>query len=85
MTIGPENVSTGLNPTRANTTSQIKTSIFNEVEMLFKTKKPRGLFQEDNESLGLDACLLLPMCSEWVQLLPKGRCYQRGDDAQDEQ
>jgi hypothetical protein len=42
--VGPRIVSTGLNPTMANTTSQIKTSISNEVEMLFKTKKPRGLF-----------------------------------------
>lgn len=35
-------VSTRLNPTRANMASQIKTSIFNKVELLFKMKKPRA-------------------------------------------
>ena len=34
-------------------------------------------------SLELDADLLLPTCLEWVQLLPRGRRHQHGDDAQD--
>jgi len=55
-------ISTRLKPTRANTTSQIKTSIFNEVEMLFKTKKLRGLFKEDNASSQVQLTRLAPKC-----------------------
>jgi hypothetical protein len=48
--------------TRAHTTSQIKTSIFNEVKMLFKAKKPSGLFQEDNASSQVQLTRLAPKC-----------------------